>query len=111
MKPTLFPLAVCIAASAALAQDEAVLPQTRDEVKSEALSAQKTGEIPKGEANATRQHPKGGAAVMKSFAGETRSEVQAETRAAVRAGEVVHGEAGISARHPQGAEADAATGR
>lgn len=60
----------------------AAQPKTREEVRAEAASAAKAGQIDHGEA--THQPP--------ALSTRSRAEVKAETRAAVKAGAIAHGE-------------------
>ncbi len=80
-------------------------PATRAEVKAEAKSAQRAGDMPQGEAGTTKDHPKGGATATGPTAkkGEmTRADVKAEGKRAAAAGEVPAGEGLATKNRPEG---------
>ncbi|HEX6704970.1 MAG TPA: DUF4148 domain-containing protein [Albitalea sp.] len=92
-------LAALLAAPAVMAQTNA----TRADVKEETQTAVKAGEVPKGDAGISVQHPRGGAAGhvklgQDAASAPTRAEVKGEAKAAARSGDIPKGEAEVKTK-------------
>jgi hypothetical protein len=74
--------------------------KTRAEVKEETKAAQRTGDIPQGEAGATKDRPMGGAKIGTST--QSRADVKSETKRARAAGEIPTGEGLSTSKAPKG---------
>jgi hypothetical protein len=97
MKHSLIVLAALLAGHGAMAQSSA----SRADVKEEAQTAVKAGEVPKGEGGISVHHPRGGAGGLKlgeAASAPTRTEVKGEARAAARTGEIPKGEADVKVK-------------
>jgi hypothetical protein len=102
MKLHVITLCALVAGAPAFAQEASPKPpaasaSSRAEVKDEAKAANKAGEIPKGDAGISANHPRGGAAGNDTgnvtTPSPSRAEVKDEAKAANKAGEIPKGEA------------------
>lgn len=92
----------------ALATAQTATPSpTREQVRKEAIEANKAGKIEHGEAD----HDAGRPPAKPAKSAVTRAEVRSETKAAVKAGKIEHGEADHDAGRPPAKPAKSAVSR